>query len=49
MNHTLDVKAVNRYKLKPDTGREFKELDFGATPQNYRKTIWTYMREFTPI
>ena len=34
MNHTLDVKAVNRYKHKPNTGhREFKELDFGTMPQ----------------
>ena len=37
MNHTLDVKAVNRYKSKPDTIREFKELDFGATPQKLQK------------
>ena len=33
MNQTLDVKAVNRHKIKPDTGREFKELDFGITSQ----------------
>ena len=33
MNHTLDVKAVNRYKSKPDMDREFKELDLGVTPQ----------------
>ena len=34
MNHTLDVKAVNKYKHKPDTyDSEFKELDFGITPQ----------------
>ena len=33
MNHTLDVKAMNRYKIKPNRGREFKELDFGTTPQ----------------
>ena len=26
MNHTLNVKAVNRYKVKPDTEREFKEF-----------------------
>ena len=32
MNHTLDVKAMNRYKIKPDTGRKFKELDFDITP-----------------
>ena len=34
MNHTLDIKAVNRYKHKPNTDdREFKEIDFGATPK----------------
>ena len=49
MNHTLDVKTMDRYKTKPDIGREFRELDFGVTPQNYRKNIWTYMREFTWI
>ena len=37
MNHTLDVKAMNRYKSKPDTDREFKELDFGATPQKLKE------------
>ena len=34
INHTLDIKAVNKYKSKPNTdSREFKELDFGVTPQ----------------
>ena len=37
MNHTLDVKAVNRYKSKPDVSREFKEPDFGATPQKLQE------------
>ena len=37
MDHTLDVKAVNRYKIKPDMGREFKELDFGITPQKLQE------------
>ena len=37
MNHTLDVKAMNRYKSKPDSDREFKELDFGATPQKLQE------------
>ena len=33
MNHTLDIKAVDRYKYAVETDRrEFKELDFGATP-----------------
>ena len=34
MKHTLDIKAVNKYKHKPNTeDREFRELDFGMTPQ----------------
>ena len=37
MDDTLYVKAVNRYKIKSDMGREFKELDFGITPQNLQE------------
>ena len=37
MDHTLGVKAMNRYKIKPDMGREFKELDFGITPQKLQE------------
>ena len=37
MYHTLDVKAMNRFKIKPDMGREFKELDFGITPQKLQE------------
>ena len=37
MKHTLDVKAMNRYKSKPDVNREFKEVDFGATPQKLQE------------
>ena len=37
MDHALDVKAVNRYKIKPDVGREFKVLDFGITPQKLQE------------
>ena len=37
-NHTLDIKAVERYKYRPNTdSREFKELDFGATPQKLQE------------
>ena len=33
MNHMLDIKAVDKYKYRPNKdNREFKELDFGATP-----------------
>ena len=38
MKHTLDIKAVNKYKHKPSTDdREFKELDFGTTPQKLQE------------
>ena len=37
MNHTLDVKTVNRYKTKPDMKREFKELDFGTTSEKLQE------------
>ena len=38
MNHTLDVKAVNKCKHKPNTdNREFKELDLGTTPQKLQE------------
>ena len=37
MNHSLDVKAMNKYKSKPNIDREFKELDFGTTPQKLQE------------
>ena len=38
MKHTLDIKAVNKYKHKPSTDdREFKELDFGTMPQKLQE------------
>ena len=38
MNHTLDIKAVNKYKYKSNTGnREFKELDFGTMPRKLQE------------
>ena len=38
VNHALDIKAVNKYKHKPNTDdREFKELDFGTTPQKLQE------------
>ena len=34
MKHTLHIKAVNKYKHKPNAeDREFRELDFGTMPQ----------------
>ena len=37
MNHSLSVRPVNRCKIKPDMGEEFRELDFGAVPQNLQE------------
>ena len=37
MNHTLDIRPVNRYKVKPDMGKEFRELDFGTVLQNLQE------------
>ena len=37
MNHTLNVRPVNRYKVKPGMGKEFRELDFGTVPQNLQE------------
>ena len=37
MNHSLSVKPVNRYKMKPDMGKEFREVDFGTIPQNLQE------------
>ena len=37
MNHTLNVKAMNRYKSKLDVNREFKEIDFGETPHKLQE------------
>ena len=37
MNHSLSVRPVNRYKIKPDTGKEFRELDFGVVSQNLQQ------------
>ena len=37
MDHSLNVKAVNRYKVRPDMEREYKELDFGPIPQKLQE------------
>ena len=37
MNYTLNVRPVNRYKVKPDTGKEFRELNFGTVSQNLQE------------
>ena len=37
MNQSLSVKPVNRYKIKPDEGKEFREVDFGMILQNLQE------------
>ena len=38
MRHTLDIKAVDKYKHRSNTeNREFKELDFGIIPQKMQE------------
>ena len=37
MNHTLDVKAINKYESKPNIDGAFKELNFGTTPQKLQE------------
>ena len=34
MNHSLNIKPVNRYKIKPNEEKEFREVDFGTTSHN---------------
>ena len=39
MSHSLNIKLMNRYKIKPNDSfspseREFREVDFGANSQN---------------
>ena len=34
MSHSLNIKLVNRYKMKPNEEKEFREIDFGTTLQN---------------
>ena len=43
MNHSLNVKAVNRYKVRPDTEREFKELAFGPNSTKITRGIFGYI------
>ena len=36
MSHSLNIKPVNRYKVRPNEEREFREVDFGTNPQNLK-------------
>ena len=37
MNHSCYVKPVNRHKMKPVEGKEFREVDFGTIPENLQE------------
>ena len=37
INHSFSVKPVNRYKIKPDEGKEFREVDFGTVLKNLQE------------
>ena len=37
MGHSLNIKPVNRYKVKPNEKKEFREVDFGTTLQNLQE------------
>ena len=34
MSHSLNIKLINRYKVRPSEEREFREVDFGTNSQN---------------
>ena len=34
MSHSLNMKTVNRYKVKPNEEKDFREVDFGTNSQN---------------
>ena len=34
MDHSLNIWPVNRYKVKPNEEKEFREVDFGTNLQN---------------
>ena len=36
MSHSLNIKPVKRYKVKPNEEKEFREVDFGTNLQNLR-------------
>ena len=37
INRLLNVKPENRYRIKPDMGKEFREVDFGTIPENLQE------------
>ena len=43
MNHTLNIRPVNRYKVKPDIGEEFRELDIGTVSTGFTGRVFGYV------
>ena len=48
MNHSLSVKPVNRYKIKPDEGKEFREVYFGTILENLQEEYLDVYEEIQP-
>ena len=46
MSHSLNIKPVNIYKVKPNEEKEFREVDFGTTSQNLQDK---YLAEYEGI
>ena len=34
MSHSLNIKPVNRYKVRPNEAKQFREVDIGTNLQN---------------
>ena len=46
MNHMLDIKPVDKYKYRTGkNSKEFKELDFGSTPQKLQEEYMNVYKE----
>ena len=49
MSHSFNIKPVNRYKVKPNEKKEFREVDFGTTLQNVQEEYLDVYEEFSQI
>ena len=50
MGHSLNIKPVNRYKVKTNEEKEFREVDFGTTLQNIQEEhLDCIVKEFSQI
>ena len=47
MNHSLNIKPGNSYKVRPNEEGEFREVDLVQTHKIYKQNILMYMKEFS--